>query len=71
MEEEGLDAVISGAILVEKEPPPVITSEEKKPVLTLEELEAKQGKYKKQIKLIILSSFFISTLLITQIQSVD
>lgn len=43
LEEEGLDAVLSGAIIIEKEPPPVIGSEEKKPVLTLEELEAKQG----------------------------
>ncbi|XP_054896017.1 splicing factor, suppressor of white-apricot homolog isoform X1 [Poeciliopsis prolifica] len=51
LEEEGLDAVISGAIMVEKEPPPVITSEEKKPVLTLEELEAKQAKQKLEDRL--------------------
>ncbi|KAM4720263.1 splicing factor, suppressor of white-apricot homolog isoform 2-T2 [Anableps anableps] len=51
LEEEGLDAVMCGAILVEKEPPPVIASEEKKPALSLEELEAKQAKQKLEDRL--------------------
>lgn len=51
LEEEGLDAVLSGAIMIEKEPPPVIGSEEKKPAPTLEELEAKQAKQKLEDRL--------------------
>lgn len=43
LEEGGLDALIDGAVIVEKEPVPVIVPEEKKPSLSLEELEAKQG----------------------------
>lgn len=43
MEEQGLDALMVGAVTVEKEPSPAIAPEEKKPTLTLEELEAKQG----------------------------
>lgn len=34
---------MGGAEMVNKEPPPVSAPEEKRPSLTLEELEAKQG----------------------------
>lgn len=44
LEEEGLEAVMGGAEMIDKEPPPVSVPEEKKPTLSLEELEAKQGK---------------------------
>lgn len=43
LEEEGFEAVMGGAELLNKEPPPVSGPEEKRPSLTLEELEAKQG----------------------------
>ncbi|KAM4532602.1 splicing factor, suppressor of white-apricot homolog isoform 2-T2 [Fundulus diaphanus] len=49
--EEEVNAVMDGAVLVEKEPPPVIVSDEKKPTLTLEELEAKQAKQKLEDRL--------------------
>lgn len=45
LEEEGLEAVMGGAELVEKELPPVSAPEDKRPSLSLEELEAKQGKF--------------------------
>lgn len=44
LEGDGLEAVIDGAAMVEKEPPAVHAPEEKRPALSLEELEAKQGK---------------------------
>lgn len=42
-EDEGLEAVLGGAEMVDKEPLPVSAPEEKRPSLSLEELEAKQG----------------------------
>lgn len=45
LEEEELEAVMGGAEMVEKEPIPVSAPEEKRPSLSLEELEAKQGKF--------------------------
>lgn len=43
LEEQGLDSVMGGAEMVEKEPAPASAPEEKRPTLSLEELEAKQG----------------------------
>lgn len=43
LEEEGLEAVLGGAELVNKEPLSLSAPEDKRPSLTLEELEAKQG----------------------------
>ncbi len=43
LEEQGLEAVMGGADMAVEEPPPVSAPEEKRPSLTLEELEAKQG----------------------------
>nr|XP_020465478.1 splicing factor, suppressor of white-apricot homolog [Monopterus albus] len=43
LEGDGLEAALGGAEIVNKEPPPAIAPEEKRPVLSLEELEAKQG----------------------------
>lgn len=43
LENEGLEPVMGGAEVTEREPPTVSTPEEKRPSLTLEELEAKQG----------------------------
>uniref|UniRef100_A0A3Q2DLD0 Splicing factor, suppressor of white-apricot homolog n=1 Tax=Cyprinodon variegatus TaxID=28743 RepID=A0A3Q2DLD0_CYPVA len=51
LEEQGLDALMVGAVTVEKEPSPAIAPEEKKPALTLEELEAKQAKQKLEDRL--------------------
>lgn len=48
-EEEGLEAVMGGAEMVDKEPPPTSAPEEKRPSLSLEELEAKQGNFIKRI----------------------
>lgn len=39
--------MIGGAEMVDKELPPVSAPEEKRPTLSLEELEAKQGNVKK------------------------
>lgn len=50
LEEEGLEAVMGGVDVVNKEPPPVSAPEEKKPSLTLEELEAKQGNCAQQVE---------------------
>ena len=47
LEGEGLEAVIGGTEVVDKEPPPASAPEEKRPALSLEELEAKQGELKK------------------------
>lgn len=41
---------MGGAEMIDKEPPPVSVPEEKKPTLSLEELEAKQGKGLKKKK---------------------
>lgn len=43
LEEQGLQALMGGAEMIDKEPPPVSAPEEKRPTLSLEELEAKQG----------------------------
>uniref|UniRef100_A0A4W6DGI2 Splicing factor, suppressor of white-apricot homolog n=1 Tax=Lates calcarifer TaxID=8187 RepID=A0A4W6DGI2_LATCA len=51
LEEEGLEAVMGGAEMVDKEPPPVSAPEEKRPSLSLEELEAKQAKQKLEDRL--------------------
>ncbi|XP_045922524.1 splicing factor, suppressor of white-apricot homolog isoform X3 [Micropterus dolomieu] len=50
-EEEGLEAVMGGAEMVDKEPPPTSAPEEKRPSLSLEELEAKQAKQKLEDRL--------------------
>uniref|UniRef100_A0A3Q3F3F4 Splicing factor, suppressor of white-apricot homolog n=1 Tax=Labrus bergylta TaxID=56723 RepID=A0A3Q3F3F4_9LABR len=49
--EGGLEAVIAGADMVDKEPLSVVSPEEKKPSLSLEELEAKQAKQKLEDRL--------------------
>ena len=49
LEEQGLEAVMGGADTADKEPPAVSAPEEKRPTLTLEELEAKQGNIIKKI----------------------
>lgn len=46
LEEQGLAAVMGGAVMAVEEPP-ASAPEEKRPSLTLEELEAKQGKLHK------------------------
>ncbi|XP_029921127.1 splicing factor, suppressor of white-apricot homolog isoform X2 [Myripristis murdjan] len=51
LEEEGLEAVMGGADMIDKEPPPVPAPEEKRPSLSLEELEAKQAKQKLEDRL--------------------
>uniref|UniRef100_UPI003AAFE2A7 splicing factor, suppressor of white-apricot homolog isoform X2 n=1 Tax=Centroberyx gerrardi TaxID=166262 RepID=UPI003AAFE2A7 len=51
LEEEGLEAVMGGAEMIDKEPAPVPAQEEKRPSLTLEELEAKQAKQKLEDRL--------------------
>ncbi|XP_067339943.1 splicing factor, suppressor of white-apricot homolog isoform X2 [Channa argus] len=51
LEEEGLEAVMGGTEIVNKEPPAVSAPEEKRPSLTLEELEAKQAKQKLEDRL--------------------
>lgn len=43
LEEEGLEAVLAAGEVVNKEPPHINAPEEKRPPLTVEELEAKQG----------------------------
>lgn len=51
LEEQGLEAVMARAEMADEEPPPVNAPEEKRPSLSLEELEAKQGniiKYSKE-----------------------
>lgn len=53
---------MGGAEMVDKEPPPVSAPEEKRPSLSLEELEAKQGniildKIVRKIKKIYISAF--------------
>lgn len=49
LEEQGLEAVMGGADTADKEPPAVSAPEEKRPTLSLEELEAKQGNIIKKI----------------------
>ncbi|XP_060916737.1 splicing factor, suppressor of white-apricot homolog isoform X1 [Labrus mixtus] len=49
--EGGLEAVMAGADMVDKEPLSVVSPEEKKPSLSLEELEAKQAKQKLEDRL--------------------
>ncbi|XP_041825703.1 splicing factor, suppressor of white-apricot homolog isoform X2 [Melanotaenia boesemani] len=49
LEGEGLEAVIGGAEMIE--PPPAALPEEKRPTLSLEELEAKQAKQKLEDRL--------------------
>ncbi|KAM6976010.1 LOW QUALITY PROTEIN: splicing factor, suppressor of white-apricot homolog [Tautogolabrus adspersus] len=51
LEEGGLEAVMAGADMVDKEPLSVVSPEEKKPSLSLEELEAKQAKQKLEDRL--------------------
>ncbi|KAM9841827.1 splicing factor, suppressor of white-apricot homolog isoform 2-T2 [Aulostomus maculatus] len=51
LEGEGLQAVVDGVEIVDKEPPPVSAPEEKRPSLSLEELEAKQAKQKLEDRL--------------------
>lgn len=51
LEEQGLDSVMGGAEMVEKEPAPASAPEEKRPTLSLEELEAKQAKQKLEDRL--------------------
>ncbi|XP_030004948.1 splicing factor, suppressor of white-apricot homolog isoform X2 [Sphaeramia orbicularis] len=51
LEEEGLEAMIGGADIVDKDPLLVSAPEEKKPSLSLEELEAKQAKQKLEDRL--------------------
>ena len=43
LDDAGLEAILGGAEMTVKEPPPISAPEEKKPSLSLEELEAKQG----------------------------
>ncbi|TKS84316.1 Splicing factor, suppressor of white-apricot -like protein [Collichthys lucidus] len=43
LEEQGLEAVMDGVNMPDKEPPPISVAEEKRPSLSLEELEAKQA----------------------------
>ncbi|XP_075999457.1 splicing factor, suppressor of white-apricot homolog isoform X2 [Genypterus blacodes] len=50
LEDDGLAAVLGGADVIDKEPAPA-APEEKKPPLTLEELEAKQAKQKLEDRL--------------------
>nr|XP_054600856.1 splicing factor, suppressor of white-apricot homolog [Nothobranchius furzeri] len=49
--DEGLEAVLGGAVIIDREPPPIIIPDEKKPMLSLEELEAKQAKQKLEDRL--------------------
>lgn len=51
LEEQGLEAVMGGADTADKEPPAVSAPEEKRPTLSLEELEAKQAKQKLEDRL--------------------
>ncbi|XP_026153015.1 splicing factor, suppressor of white-apricot homolog isoform X2 [Mastacembelus armatus] len=51
LEEGGLEAVMGGAEVVNKEPPQLSAPEEKRPSLSLEELEAKQAKQKLEDRL--------------------
>ncbi|XP_017266112.1 splicing factor, suppressor of white-apricot homolog [Kryptolebias marmoratus] len=51
LNEEGLEAVIGEALMIDKDPPLVSAPEEKKPTLSLEELEAKQAKLKLEDRL--------------------
>ncbi|KAF0031325.1 hypothetical protein F2P81_015880 [Scophthalmus maximus] len=51
LEEQGLQALMGGAEMIDKEPPPVSAPEEKRPTLSLEELEAKQAKQKLEDRL--------------------
>ncbi|XP_061590322.1 splicing factor, suppressor of white-apricot homolog isoform X2 [Cololabis saira] len=51
LDDEGLEALIGAAEVIEKDPPPVSAPEEKKPTLSLEELEAKQAKQKLEDRL--------------------
>lgn len=44
MEEQVLEALMGGEGVVQKEAPPPCVPDEKKPTLSVEELEAKQGR---------------------------
>ncbi|XP_070845056.1 splicing factor, suppressor of white-apricot homolog [Chaetodon trifascialis] len=51
LEEQGLEAVMGRPDVADEEPPPVSAPEEKRPSLSLEELEAKQAKQKLEDRL--------------------
>ncbi|KAM4635202.1 splicing factor, suppressor of white-apricot homolog isoform 2-T2 [Polymixia lowei] len=51
LEEEGLEAVMGRSEMIDKEPAPIPAPEEKRPTLSLEELEAKQAKQKLEDRL--------------------
>ncbi|KAM9328390.1 uncharacterized protein KZ484_019740 [Pholidichthys leucotaenia] len=51
LEDKGVEAVVSRMEMADKEPPPVSAAEEKRPPLSLEELEAKQAKQKLEDRL--------------------
>lgn len=43
LDDQGLEALLGGAMMADKDPAPVTAPEDKRPSLSLEELEAKQG----------------------------
>ncbi|XP_037548548.1 splicing factor, suppressor of white-apricot homolog isoform X2 [Nematolebias whitei] len=51
LDEKGLEAVMGEALMMDKDPPLVSAPEEKKPSLSVEELEAKQAKLKLEDRL--------------------
>ncbi|XP_056146543.1 splicing factor, suppressor of white-apricot homolog isoform X2 [Lampris incognitus] len=51
LEEAGLEAVVGGTEMIDKEPPQLPGAEEKRPTLSLEELEAKQAKQRLEDRL--------------------
>uniref|UniRef100_G3Q0D5 Splicing factor, suppressor of white-apricot homolog n=1 Tax=Gasterosteus aculeatus aculeatus TaxID=481459 RepID=G3Q0D5_GASAC len=51
LDDQGLEALLGGAMMADKDPAPVTAPEDKRPSLSLEELEAKQAKQKLEDRL--------------------